>query len=112
MSFDEDTKRKALESRERSAVYEGKSHVEKLKKEIVEGKKQKELSDLKRDILKTGIQKQEQKSRPTKNRKKEVVEAKEKAEDAKAFVEKRQERQKALDQALQQEPEHESEEVG
>lgn len=112
MSFDEDKKRRKLAGKEQSSLYEGKMHVEKLKKEIVEGKKQKELSDLRRDVLKTDIQKQEQKSRPAQDRKKEIMDAKEQTEDAASFTKKAEERQKALDQALKQEPEQQSDSLG
>lgn len=112
MSFDEAKKRKELAARERSAAYEGKTHVENLKKDIVEEKKQKELSDLKRDLLKTDIQKQEQKSRPAQDKKKEIMDAKEQTEDAASFTKKAEERQKALDQALKQEPEQQSDSLG
>jgi len=112
MSFDEDKKRKELAGKEQSSLYEGKTHVEKLKKEIVEGKKQMELADLRRDILKSNIQKQEQKSRPAKDREKEIMDAKEQAQDAASFTRKAEERQKALDQALKQEPEQEGEAAG
>ena len=112
MSFDEDKKRKELAGKEQSSLYEGKTHVEKLKKEIVEGKKQMELADLKLDVLKTNIQKQEQKTKPAQDRKREIMDAKEQTQDAVSFTKKSEERQKALDQALKQEPEQEGEAAG
>jgi len=67
---------------------------------------------LQRQILKDEIEEHEEKSAPSKAKKKEIASSSDRAGDAKTFVETQQERQKAIDQALAQEPEQEGESPG
>ena len=112
MSFDDEQKRKALQAKEQRAKYKGKTEMQTLKNEIAAVKQKEKLSTLQRQILKDEIMEHEQKSAPSKAKKKEIVSSNDRAGDTKTFVETQQERQKTIDQALAQEPEQEGESPG
>ena len=109
MSFDDDQKRKALKGKEQKATYEGKTDIQKLQREITEASQKKDRMVLERNLLKDAVQKEQQKSAPTKEKQKSVTDAKTQAGSAKEHAEKQRVQQEEIDQALAQNPEQSGE---